>query len=234
MGAELGDFAGRFLTDVNGDPDDADKRADKDKRHQPGRNVADVQGAIEIGDAVHRMIGVEKYFRDPRDHNKNKDEGVVTFQAAPDCLELGDFETGQDQVFADEFFPFALKHVAVLHHHRHEKMRLQHSDPRAKGIVKAITPGLDPEHAPDDGEVEKENDVRNRGIGERDRDDGGAAGDRPIGGDIEPLSPDHDAAELAAIKMRHGVDVAGIVQAPLQRDSRFIGRRARNVFSCHS
>jgi hypothetical protein len=33
MRAELGNFAGRFLADVNRYPDDADKRAHKDKRH---------------------------------------------------------------------------------------------------------------------------------------------------------------------------------------------------------
>ena len=71
------------------------------------------------------------------------------------------------------------------------------------------------------------------GVGEGDGDDGGAAGDRPIRGDVEPLPPNHDSAHLAAVKMRHGVDVARIVNAALERDSRLlIGDRCA-VFGCH-
>jgi PTS system nitrogen regulatory IIA component len=195
--------------------------------------VADAQGTIKIGNAIHRVIGMEKDLRYPRDHNENKDESVVTLQTASDCLELGDFETGKNQIFADELFPFALEHIAIFHHHRHEKVRFEHPNPRAESIVKAITPRLDPKHSPNDGEVEKEDDVRDPGVGEGDRDNGGAAGNGPVRGDIEPLPPDHDPADLAAIKMRHRIDVTRVVQAPLQRDGRFIGRRARNVFSCH-
>ena len=68
--------------------------------------------------------------------------------------------------------------------------------------------GFHPEHYPNDGEIEKENDVRNLAISKGNGDDGGAAGDGPVGRDVEALSPDHDAPELAAIEMRHGIDVA--------------------------
>src|SRR5438105_6441602 len=101
-------------------------------------------------------------------------------------------------------------------------MRFQHAHPCAEGVVKPITAAFDPEHDPDDGEIEKENDVRDLAISKGNGDNGGAAGDGPVGGDVKPLSPDHDAPELAPIKMRHGVDVARVVNAPLQRNGCFV------------
>ena len=56
-------------------------------------------------------------------------------------------------------------------------MRFEHADARAEGIIESISSGLDPEHDPDNREIEKENDVRDVAIGEGDGDDGGAAGD---------------------------------------------------------
>src|SRR5207302_7694665 len=61
--AELGNLAGRFFADVNGNGDHAQKCPDKHECHQPGWNVADSQGAIEIRHAFHRAWCVEEYFR---------------------------------------------------------------------------------------------------------------------------------------------------------------------------
>src|SRR5205823_14220238 len=86
-------------------------------------------------------------------------------------------------------------------------------DAGAERVIKPVTPRFDPEHDPDDREVEKENQVRDLAVRKGDGDNRRAAGDGPIRRDIEPLPPDHDATQLAAIKMRHGVDVARIVKA---------------------
>ena len=67
---------------------------------------------------------------------------------------------GRDQIFADEFFPFALKHFTIFHHHRDKKMRFEHPHARAERIVKTITARFDPEQHPHNGQIEKENDVR--------------------------------------------------------------------------
>ena len=112
-------------------------------------------------------------------------------------------------------------------------MRFQHSHPRAESIVKPITPAFDPEHYPNDGEIEKENDVRNFAISKGYGDDGGTAGDGPIGRNVEPLPPNHDAAEFAAIEMRHGIDVARVVEAALQRNGCFVGGGRGGLFCCH-
>ena len=214
-------------------PIDAGKRADKDERHQPRRNVTDPQRAIKRRPRCSWPSGVKKDFRDPRHQDENENENVITFQPAADRFQFADLEARQNQIFANQFFPFALEQVAILHHHRHEKMRFQHSDARAKRIVKPVTARFDPEHHPDDREIEKENDVRHLATRKRDRNNGGAAGDGPVGRDVEPLPPDHDAPELAAIEMRHGIDVARVVKAALQRNSRFLGWRRDAVFSCH-
>ena len=108
MGAELRNFAGRFFADVNRDADDGRKSANKDERNQPRRDMANSQRAIEIGHAFHRVRRVEKDFRDPRHQNENENENVIAFQSATDRFQLADFETRQDQIFADQFFPFAL------------------------------------------------------------------------------------------------------------------------------
>jgi len=112
-------------------------------------------------------------------------------------------------------------------------MRFQHPHPRAECVVKPVTPAFDPEHYPNDGEIEKENDVRDLAIRKGNGDDGGAAGDGPVGRDVEPLPPDHDAPELAAIEMRHGIDVARVVQAALQRNGCFVGGGGSGLFCCH-
>lgn len=100
-------------------------------------------------------------------------------------------------------------------------MSFEHADARTEGVVKTVTPRFDPEHAPDDREIEKEDDVRHFAIRKRDGDNRRAARDRPIRRDIKPLTPDHDAAELAPVKVRHRIDVAWIVKALLERDGRF-------------
>src|SRR5258708_18852005 len=100
-------------------------------------------------------------------------------------------------------------------------MRFQHSDARPERIVETVASRFDPEHHPDNGEVEKENDVWHSSVRECDGYDGGAAGDRPVRCDIEPLSPDHDPPHFAAIKMRHRLDVARIVDPSLKRDGWF-------------
>ena len=194
--------------------------------------MANSQRPIKGRHTVHCRRSVQKDFRDPRHQNENENENVIAFQSATDRFQFADFETGQNEIFADEFFPFALKQLSILHHHGDKKMRLEHPDSRAKGIVKSIASRFDPEHHPNDGEIEKENDVRHGSVGKRDSDDGGAAGDGPVGGDVEPLSPDHDAPHLAAIKMRHGVDIARIVNAALERDGRLL-ICGYYVVSCH-
>ena len=224
MSSKLGDFTGRFLADVNVDADDGDEGTDKNEGHEPRRDVSDPEGPVERGRIFNRSGGVEEDFRDPRDHDQNEDENVIAFQSAPNGLELGDFETRQNQIFANQFFPFALKHFPIFHDHRDEKMRLEHPDTGAERIVKAVAPRFDPKHDPNDGEIEKENDVRHLARGERDRDDGGAARDGPVGSDVEALPPDHDPCQLAAVKMRHRIDVTRIVQTSLPRDGRLVPR----------
>ncbi len=113
-------------------------------------------------------------------------------------------------------------------------MRFQHPHPCAEGVVKPITAAFDPEHHPNDREIEKENDVGDVASGKGDSDNGSAAGDGPVRRDIEPLPPDHDAPEFAPIKMRHGIDVARIVNTPLQRNGCFVAGGGRGVFCCHS
>src|SRR5205823_14458565 len=115
-------------------------------------------------------------------------------------------------------------------------MRLEHADTRPEGVIEAVTARLDPEQHPDDGEIEKENDVRHLAGGKRDRDNGGAAGDGPIGCHVQSLSPDHDPAHLAPIKMPHRDDVTCIVGTALQRHRRLFGLPAWYLFSfyrCH-
>src|SRR5207248_11592546 len=92
---------------------------------------------------------------------------------------------------------------------------------------------LDPEHYPNDREIEKENNVRDPRVGERDRDNGGAAGNRPVGRDIEPRPPNHNPPHFTAMKMRHRVDVAGIVEASLERNGRLFVYGWSAVFRCH-
>src|SRR5205823_1508114 len=112
-------------------------------------------------------------------------------------------------------------------------MGFEHPHSGAEGIVKPVAPAFDPEHYPNDSEIEKENDVRDFAISKGNGNDGGTAGDGPVGRNVEPLPPDHDAPELAAIEMRHGIDVAGVIKAALQRNRCFVGRGGRGFFCCH-
>ena len=103
-------------------------------------------------------------------------------------------------------------------------MGLEHADTGAEGVIKTVTPRLDPEHDPDDREVKKEDQVRHAGVGKRNRDNCGAARHGPVRRGIEASAPNHDATELAAIKVRHGVDIALVVKAALDGVRRFVGR----------
>jgi len=233
MRSELGNLARRFFAHVNGDRDHADEGATEDERDQPRGNMTDAQRLVERQKAVHRRRGVQKDFCDPRHQDENENENVIAFQAPADCLELADFETGQNQIFAHQFFPFALQKIAIFHHYRDQEMRFQHADACAKGIVKAIAPCLDPEHDPNDCEIEKEDDVGHSRVGERDGDDGSAAGNRPIRCHVEPLAPDHDPPHFAAVKMRHRIDVARVVKASLKGDRPLLAPAGCRIFVCH-
>ena len=233
MRAELGNFAGGFLANINGDTDDAGKRPDKSAGHQPGGNVADAQSVIKRPAACDRLRSMQKNFCHPRHHDENENENIIPFQSASDGFEFRNLEGRQNEIFTNQLFPLALEHLAIFHHHGHEKMRFQHPHSRTECVVKPVTPAFDPEHYPNDGEIEKENDVRDLAIRKGNGDDGGTAGDGPVGRDIEALPPDHDAAEFAAIEMRHGIDVARIVQAALQRNGCFVGGGGRGLFCCH-
>jgi hypothetical protein len=233
MRAKFGNFAGGSFANVNGDANDTDKRAGKDQCHEPGGNVSDAQGLVKRDDIVNRRAGMQKYFCQPRHQDQNKNENIIAFQAAPHRFQFADFETGQNQIFANELFPFTLEQIAIFHDHRDQEMRLKHPDARAKCVVKTVTTRLDPEQHPDDCQIKKENDVRHLARGECDGDDRRAAGDCPICGHVQPLPPDHDPAHLAAIKMRHGIDVARVVNAPLQGDCPLLAGSYRCVLSCH-
>jgi len=97
-------------------------------------------------------------------------------------------------------------------------MRLEHAHPCPESVVESVTPRFDPEHDPNDREIEKENEMRNAGVGKSDRDDGRAARHRPVRRGIEPGAPDHDATEFAPVKMRHRIDVTLVVKTGAVRD----------------
>jgi len=112
--------------------------------------------------------------------------------------------------------------MAIFHHHRDEEMGLEHADAGAESIVKAITPRFDPEHDPDDREVEKENKMWHTGVGKCNRDNCGATRYSPVRRGVEASAPDHDPTELAAIKVRHGIDIALVVKATRDGVRRFV------------
>ena len=232
--AEFGDFAGGTFANVNGDGNDADKGAHENHGHDPRRDVSDAQGPIKRYDIGDRRGGVQKDFCQPRDQDQDENEHVIAFHPASDCFQFRDFEAGQNQILANELFPFALKQVAIFHDHRNKKVRFEHADARAKGIVKTISPRFNPEQHSNDGEVKKENDVRHFAGRKSDCNNGGAAGDGPVGRHIQPLPPYHAPPKLAPIKMRHRVDIARVVKAPLQGNCPFLFRRYRCILSCHS
>ncbi len=234
MRAKLGDFAGGLFTDVNSDGNDTDKRAHENHRHEPRRDVPDAQRVIKRYEIIDWRTGVQKDFRQPRDQDQDENEHVIPFHPAPDCFQFRDLKAGQNQIFAYELFPFALKQFAIFHDHRDKKMRFKHADARAEGVVKAVSSRFDPEQHSNDSQVKKENDVRHFARGKSDRNNGSAAGDGPVGRHIQPLPPYHAPPQLAAIKMRHRVDIARIVKAPLQGNCPFLFRRYRCILSCHS
>src|SRR5262249_55478643 len=160
------------------------------------------QTVIKRDEIVNGRARVQKYFHYPSHQDENENEHIITFQPASDGFELADLEGGQYQIFADEFFPFALEHFAIFHHHWNEKMRFEHAHARAKGIVETVTTRFDPEQYPNNCEVEKENNVRHFPRRKCNGDNGGATGDRPVCGDVQSLPPDHDPTHFAAIKMR--------------------------------
>src|SRR6266511_1267209 len=100
---------------------------------------------VKRDEIVNRSAGMQKYFRYPRNQDQNENEHVITLQPSPYCFQFADFEAGQNQIFANEFFPFALKHLPIFHYHRDQKMRFEHPDTRAERIVKTIPARLDPE-----------------------------------------------------------------------------------------
>src|SRR4029077_15094129 len=147
---EFRDFPGGFLADVNGDADDKGKGPDKSARHQPGGNVTDVQSVIKRSAACDRFGRVQKNFRHPRHHDENENENVIPFQPASDGFEFRNLEGRQNEIFTDQFFPFALEHLALLHHEGHQKLGFQDAHALAVCFVKEVTLCLDPEHYPND------------------------------------------------------------------------------------
>jgi hypothetical protein len=61
-------------------------------------------------------------------------------------------------------------------------------------------------------QIEKEYDVRDIPKREGEADDRRARGDRPGRGDIQPLPPDHDPPQLASVKVRERIDIAGVFE----------------------
>ena len=234
MRAELGDLPGGTSADVNGNSNDANERAHEYHRNDPRWNMSDAQRVIKRYDIVDRRGSVQKDFCYPRHQDQDENEHVIPFHPAPDCFQLCDFEAGQDQIFAYELFPFALKQFAIFHDHWDKKVRLEHADARAKSIVKTVSPRFDPEQHRNDSEVKKENNVRHLAGGKSDCNNGGAAGDGPVGGHIQSLPPHHASPQLAPIEMRHRVDITRVVNAPLQGNCPFLFWRRRCILSCHS
>jgi hypothetical protein len=222
VGAEFGNFAGGIFTHVNGDPDYANQCGNKNERDQPGRNVPDTQCPVKRGNVFHRHGRMQKNLGHPCNHDQSENENIVSLQSATDRFKLADLEAGQNEIFADQLFPFAFEQLPVLHYHWHEKMRLEHSHSRAKGVVEPIATGFDPKHPRNNEEIKKEDDMRNVPVRERNRDNGSTAGDGPVRRNIESLAPNHDPAQLAPIEMGHGIDIARIINASLEGNGRFL------------
>jgi hypothetical protein len=232
--AELRYLAGGTFADVNGNGNDSDKGAHENHRHDPRRYMSDAQRPIKRYDIGDRRAGVQKDFRQPRDQDQDENEHVIPFHPASNCFQFCDFERRQNQIFGYELFPFALEQLAIFHDHWHKKMRFQHADTRAKSVVETISARFDPEQHSNDRQVKKENDVRHFAGRESDCDNRGAAGNGPIRRHIEPLPPHHDPPQFAPIKMRHRVDVAGIVKAALQGNCTFLFAWYRRILSRHN
>src|SRR5438445_13311496 len=101
-------------------------------------------------------------------------------------------------------------------------MRFEHADTRAERVVKPVSTRHDPKQHGNNRQVKKENDVWHFARGKGDCNNGGAAGDGPVCGHVQPLSPHHVSSQFAAMKMRHRVDIAGIVNAVMQGDCRLL------------
>src|SRR5262245_49112485 len=112
-------------------------------------------------------------------------------------------------------------------------MRFQHTDTIAEGVVETVATGYDPKHAPDDGQIEKEDDVSHFPVREGDSYDRRATCDCPICCNIESLTPNHDASEFSSIEVGHRVDITGIIKALLKRDCRFFTEPFWIICSCH-
>ena len=234
MRAELRDLAGSTSADVNGNGNDADKGAHKNHRHHPRRDVTEAQRVIKRYDIGDRRAGVQKDFGKPRNQDQDENEHVIPFHPATDCFQFRDLEAGQNQIFADQLFPFALEQFAIFHHHWDKKMGFQHADTRAKSVVKTVSASFDPEQHGNNSQIKKENDMRHVARGESDGNNGCAAGNGPVSRYIQPLPPHHASTQFAPVKMRHRVHIARIVNAPLQRNCPFLFRRYRCILSCHS
>src|SRR5947199_9902028 len=118
--------------------------------HKPRRIVPDAQILIKRNVIVNLRAGVQEYFRYPRHQDENEYENVIAFQAPPEGFQFADLEAGQNQIFANELFPFTVEHLAIFHHHGDKKMRFEHSNTRAKGIIETVTTRFDPYQYPDD------------------------------------------------------------------------------------
>ena len=113
-------------------------------------------------------------------------------------------------------------------------MRFEHADTRAERVVKPVSTRLDPKQDGNNRQIKKENDVWHFARGKGDCNNGGAAGDGPVCGHVQPLPPHHDPSQFASIKMRHRVDIAGIVDAVLQGDCALLFRGYSCILICHN
>jgi len=199
---------------------DRKDRSDVKSKRQPGGELLDSHRLIEIGERMDRLGGVEKNFQRPSQHHDAEDEDIVSLHTTPDRFESADFERGQNQILADEPPPLAVEDFRALRHHGNEEMGFQHADATAKGIVEPVTPRLDPEHDPDEHQIEKEYDVRDIPERKSKADDSRARGNCPGRGDIQPLPPNHDPPQLATVKVREGVDIAGVFEVRVDVGSR--------------
>src|SRR5690242_4505293 len=99
---------------------------------------------------------MDEDLRDPGGQDDEKNEDVVALEAPPHRFEFANLERRKQEVFSNELLPVTLKHLRILEHHRHQKVRLQHSYPSPKCIVEPVPAGFDPEHDRDDANVKEE------------------------------------------------------------------------------
>ena len=100
----------------------------------------------------------------------------------------------------------------------------------AEGVIEAVTLRLDPEHHPDDEQIEKEDDVRDVAEGKGHGNDGRRAGDGSRGGQVETSTPDHDPPHLAAVnhscRSKSGQTDARITRPDFKCGDHFAGSRS--------